>query len=141
MENVKEKLVYGIDENIDKRYLYVDKIVISNYKRPEQVEELMSLLGSKWSFYQYNDNGKKSKDCDYFFWQYVDDKGEKNWQSVDISVYQNSIDCDYKMRRLIDYINNNISGVYVDITIYYGDIRKLIAKIGYEIDFENSLKK
>jgi len=42
---------------------------------------------------------------------------------------------------LIDYINNNISGVYVDITIYYGDIRKLIAKIDYEIDFENSLKK
>ena len=141
MENVKEKLVYGIDENIDKRYLYVDKIVISNYKRPEQVEELMSLLGSKWSFYQYNDNGKKSKDCDYFFWQYVDDKGEKNWQSVDISIIQNSADYDYKMRRLIDYINNNISGIYVDITIYYGDIRKLIAKIDYEIDFENSLKK
>ena len=141
MENVKEKLVYGIDENIDKRYLYVDKIVISNYKRPEQVEELMSLLGSKWSFYQYNDNGKKSKDCDYFFWQYVDDKGEKNWQSVDISIIQNSTDYDYKMRRLIDYINNNISGIYVDITIYYGDIRKLIAKIDYEIDFENSLKK
>ena len=141
MENVKEKLVYGIDENTDKRYLYVDKIVISNYKRPEQVEELMSLLGSKWSFYQYNDNGKKSKDCDYFFWQYVDDKGEKNWQSVDISIIQNSADYDYKMRRLIDYINNNIGGVYVDITIYYGDIRKLIAKIDYEIDFENSLKK
>ena len=141
MENVKEKLVYGIDENIDKRYLYVDKIVISNYKRPEQVEELMSLLDSKWSFYQYNDNGKKSKDCDYFFWQYVDDKGEKNWQSVDISIIQNSADYDYKMRRLIDYINNNISGIYVDITIYYGDIRKLIAKIDYEIDFENSLKK
>ena len=140
MKNVKEKLVYGIDENIDKRYLYVDKIVISNYKRPEQVEELMSLLGSKWSFYQYNDNGKKSKDCDYFFWQYVDDKGENNWQSVDISIIQNSADYDYKMRRLIDYINNNISGVYVDITIYYGDIRKLIAKIDYEIDFENSLK-
>lgn len=141
MENVKEKLVYGIDENTDKRYLYVDKIIISNYKRPEQVEELMSLLGSKWSFYQYNDNGKKSKDCDYFFWQYVDDKGEKNWQSVDISIIQNSADYDYKMRRLIDYINNNIGGVYVDITIYYGDIRKLIAKIDYEIDFENSLKK
>ena len=127
---MKEKLLYGIDENIDKRYLYVDKIVISNYKRPEQVEELMSLLGSKWSFYQYNDNGKKSKDCDYFFWQYVDDKGEKNWQSVNISVYQKSID-----------INNNIGGVYVDITIYYGDIRKLIEEIDHDIEFENSLKK
>lgn len=140
MINVKEKLLYGVDENIDKRLLYVDKIIISNYKNSKQVEDCMALLSDKAKFYQYNFEGK-SKDSDYFFWQYVDDKGEKNWQSVDISVYQNSADYDYKMRKLIDFIKFNIGGIDLDITIYYNDINKLIEKINHDIEFENQVKK
>ena len=140
MISVKEKLQYGVDENIDKRYLYVDKIKLVNYHHPNEVENVMLLLSDKGKFYQYNFEGK-AKDSDYFFWQYVDDKGEKNWQSVDISVYQNSIDYDYKMRKLIDFIKFNICGIDLEIIVEYNDVRKLIQKIDHDIEFENEFKK
>ena len=137
----EEQLLYGVDKNIDKRYLYVRHIELSNYQEPENIKECMALLGSKWSFYQYNSNGKKSNECDYFFWQYVDDSGHKNWQSVDITIGRTGADFDYKMRRLIDYIEHNICGVNLKISIKYDDIRNLINAIDDDVNFENALKK
>lgn len=145
---MQEELNYGVKDDTDKRLLYVDKVILENYQDNKQIKDVMALLGSKWSFYQYNDNGKKAEECDYFFWQYVpfdaktwtSDEEHACWGSIEICVYNKSMDYDYKMRRLIDYINNNISGVNLKMIIKYGDARKLIERIESDIKWEENLK-
>ena len=93
-----EKLCYGVEENTNKDLLYVKKITLSNYKEPRKVKTFMELL-QLFKIYQYNYDD--SKTSDYFFWQFVDDKGEKNWQSVDLCCYQNNMESIFKMYKLI----------------------------------------
>jgi len=142
----EEKLLHGLRDDIDKRYLYVNKIVLENYQDDKNIKDCMALLNDKWTFYQYNSGDKKALDCDYFFWQYVPlndtttfDENNASWGSVEISVYRDSIDYDYKMKRLIDYIDN-FCGINLKMTIFYGDVRNLIAKIDEDIIWENMLK-
>lgn len=35
---IHDKLCYGVPESVDNRYLYIRKIVISNYHNPENVD-------------------------------------------------------------------------------------------------------
>lgn len=128
---IKEKLCYGVAENTNKKYLYIDKITIANYKEPTKVKTFMEIMGN-FNFYQYN--YKDAKTSDYFFWQYVDDKGEKNWQSADICVYQNDLSCVYKMQQLYEILKNTYSDL--DVIVYYNDIHKLLCKIDEEIERE-----
>ena len=86
--------------------------------------ELLQLF----KIYQYNYDD--SKTSDYFFWQFVDDKGEKNWQSVDITCYQNNMESIFKMYKLKEICETT----YTDIqaTIYYDNIDNLVRKIREE---------
>lgn len=124
---IVEKLSYGVSENIKKELLYIKKIVISNYKNADMVEKFMSNMSimSNFNIYQYNYND--SKTSDYFMWQYVDNKGIKNWQSVDLCCYQDNIESVYKMWKLKEICENT----YIDLTatIYYDDIRNLVKNI------------
>ena len=122
-----EKLCYGVEENTNKDLLYVKKITLSNYKEPRKVKTFMELL-QLFKIYQYNYDD--SKTSDYFFWQFVDDKGEENWQSVDLCCYQNNMESIFKMYKLKEICETT----YTDIqaTIYYDNIDNLVRKIREE---------
>lgn len=136
---IHDKLCYGVPESVDNRYLYIRKIVISNYHNPENVEYVMECLSTMYKFYQYNSNDKK--ESDYFFWQYVDSGTNiKNFQSVEISVYNADLDYIYKMRKLVEFFKDN-NNFDVNVDVYYDNIYNLLDKIDSDIKFENSLKK
>lgn len=124
------KKSYGVDDNIDYRLLYVDKIVLSNYKNPNNIERFMYILGNKYKFYQYNCD--KLRDSDYFFWQYVDNDNKKNYQSVEITYNRHlGVKNVYYMQKLLDFITDSIKEyeLEIDVIWYENDIRKLIHKI------------
>ena len=132
----KEKLCYGVNEDIDKKYLYIKKIVIENYKEPKKVETFMAIM-QNFKFYQYNYDD--SKTSDYFFWQFVNENGEKDWKHIDICVYQNDLHYIYKMETLYYILKDTYSDL--DVIVYYDDIHNLLEKIDEDIRFEKELEK
>lgn len=132
---ITKKLCYGVNEDTDERLLYVKRITISNYKEPVYVKTFMELLDN-FKIFQYNYN--KAYDCDYFFWQYVNDNGEKNWQSADLSVYYDDMSGIFKMGKLVEILENTYSNL--DVIIMYDDINNLVNKINKDIEFERGVK-
>lgn len=127
MEIIK-KLCHGVNEETPKDFLYPQKITIANYKEPEKVKIFMEIM-SNFKIYQYNYNN--SLDSDYFFWQYVDDNGVKNWQSVDLCRYQNNVESVaymWNLKNICETTYTNLQAI-----IYYDDIRNLIEKIEKEV--------
>ena len=80
---------------------------------------------SNFKIFQFNYN--KAKDSDYFFWQYINDKGEKDWTHVDLSCYDDSIEGIYKMWNLYEICKTTYTDI--DVEVQFDDIRNLIKKI------------
>lgn len=119
-----EKLCYGVEKDTNKNLLYIKKIVLSNYKDTEKVETFMEIM-KNFNIYQYNyDNSETS---DYFLWQYVDNKGQKNWQSIDLCCYQDNIESVVKMWNLKSICET--TNMDLKATIYYDNIENLVRKI------------
>lgn len=132
---IKNNLCYGVDENTPREYLYIDHIILRNYKNPENNIKIMKKL-SNFNIYQYNYNN--SLTSDYFFWQYVNDNGEKDFTHIDLCSYQKDMDSIYKMKNLLEIIKN--LKIDVSIEVKLNDIRKYITKIDEEIAFNNEIK-
>lgn len=125
---ISEKLCYGTDENTPKELLYVKRIILRNYKEPKNVKTFMETI-SNFKIYQYNYND--SKTSDYFFWQYVDDKDQKNWQQVDLCCYQNNMESIYKMWSLYEICKTTCTNI--DAEIQFDSIENLVNKIKEEL--------
>lgn len=122
--NITEKLSYGVDENTPKELLYVKRIILRNYKEPKNVRLFIEIM-SNFKIYQYN--YKDSKTSDYFMWQYVNDKGEKDWTHVDLCCYQDNMESVYKMWSLYEICKNTYTDINVEVQ--FDNIENLVNKI------------
>lgn len=125
---ITEKLCYGVDENIPKELLYVKRIILRNYKEPEKIKTFMEIMGN-FKIYQYNYDD--SKTSDYFMWQYVDDKDNKDWKHVDLCCYQNNMESIYKMWSLYEICKTTYTDI--DVEVQFDNIENLVNKIKEEV--------
>ncbi len=125
---ITEKLCYGTDENTPKELLYVKRIILRNYKEPQNVKTFLEIM-SNFHIFQYNYD--KAMDSDYFMWQYVNDKGEKDWTHVDLSCYDDSIEGVYKMWSLYEICKTTYTDI--DAEIQFDSIENLVNKIEEEM--------
>ena len=126
MEIIK-KMVYGTNEETPTAFLYPRKITIENYKEPNKVKTFIEIMRA-FKIFQYNHND--SKTSDYFLWQYVDENGVKNWQSIDLCCYQDNAESIHKMFDLLNICETTQTDLKA--TIYFDDIRNLIKDIEKE---------
>ena len=125
---ITKKLCYGTDENTPKELLYVKRIILRNYKNPENVKTFMDIM-SNFNIFQFNYD--KAKDSDYFMWQYVDDKGNKDWTHVDLSCYDDSIEGVYKMWKLYEICETTYTDI--DVEVQFDSIENMINKVKEEM--------
>ena len=122
--NISKKLSYGVKEDTPKELLYPKRIILRNYKDPTKVKTFMEIM-KNFNIFQYN--FKSAKDSDYFFWQYVDDKGEKQWNHIELSCYDDNTEMVYKMFSLLKICETTYTDI--DVEVQYDDIRNVIKKI------------
>lgn len=120
-----KKLSYGVNENTDERLLYVKRIILNG--DPDKIKFFLAIM-SNYKIFQYNYD--KAKDCDYFFWQYVDDKGNKDFTHIELSCYDNNIYGVYKMWSLYKICSTTYTDIEAIIT--FDNIENLINKIKEE---------
>ena len=121
---ITKKLAYGVSEDVKESLLYPKRIILRNYKEPKNIETFLEVM-SNFKIYQYNYN--KSQDSDYFMWQYVNDKWEKDYTHVDLCVYQNNMESIYKMYNLLNICESLYTDI--DVEVQYDNIENLINKI------------
>lgn len=133
MISLVSRLCYGINENISKDLLYIDKIILKNYDYPQKNKKIMEELGKKYNIYQYNCN--KTKNSNYFCWQNVEN-GVIDYTHIELSIFKDSLNYHTKMLILLnDIFKLNID---VEIEIEYNNIEKLIEYIKKEIETEET---
>ena len=132
---ITKKNDYAIDDNTPKEYLYIREIILRNYNNPEINEIFLQTLNN-YNIYQYNYNN--AKDSDYFMWQYVNDKNEKDYKHISLTAYQNDMKSIFKMWKLYEICKN--TDMDIDVEIRFNDIRELIKKIDNDIEFRNELR-
>ena len=123
--NIKKTLCYGVDENTKEELLYVKRIILRDYKNKGENNKTFMQIMSNFKIFQYNHD--KAMDSDYFSWQYVNDKGEKDWTHVDISCYDDDMYGVYKMWSLYEICKTTYTDI--DVEIQFDDINNLIKKI------------
>lgn len=124
---ITKKLCYGVDENTPKELLYIERIILRSYDDENRNKEFMKLLDD-FKVYQYNYD--KAKDSDFFMWQYINDKGEKDWKHIELCCYQNDIQSIHKMLNLYDLCRTFDTSIKVEVQ--FDDIRNLVAKVESE---------
>lgn len=122
---ITKKLAYGVDENTLEELLYVKRIILRDYRSQGKNNKLFMEIMSNFKIFQYNYD--KAQDSDYFSWQYVNDKGEKDWTHIDLSAYQDNLEGVYMMRKLLEICENTYTDI--DVEVQYDDIRNLIKKV------------
>ena len=131
---ITKRLCYGVSENTPKEKLYVKKIILRSYKDPTKNINFMAILNN-FKIYQYNYND--SKTSDYFFWQYVDDDGQKDWKHIDICSYQNNMESIFKMYKLLEICEN--TDIDIDAEVQYDDINNLLKDIDKDLQLQKEL--
>lgn len=123
---ITKKLSYGVNENTPKEFLYIRRIILRSYDNEENNKKFMETL-KYFKIFQYN--CEKAQDSDYFMWQYVDDKGNRDWKHIDLSSYMAGMDMVYNMYKL--YAICKETDIDINAEVQFGDIRTLISKLEY----------
>ena len=140
MITFKKSLAYGVDKNINRDLLIINKFKISGDEKDiRKLLDNLSKFGKK--LYQYNIKDRKA-DYDYFFWCNVEnDTEDYSYITLEYNRNHSVVNIISEMVWLLWWIKGFTKKLTFEVNVEYNDVHNLIKDIDERIEFDNMLDK